>query len=71
MEENGVNTNSTPSALHLEHDQSSTPSYQEKASSREAGGWRSVKYIIGMYMYCFSTFINNCYKHDLLILGIH
>ncbi|WJX95461.1 hypothetical protein P8452_76779 [Trifolium repens] len=47
MEENGVNTNSTPSALHLEHDQSSTPSYQEKASSREAGGWRSVKYIIG------------------------
>jgi hypothetical protein len=70
MEENGVNTNSTPSALHLEHNQS-TPSNQEKASSIEAGGWRSVKYIIGMYIYCFSTLINNCCKHYLLILGIH
>ncbi|KAK2411255.1 hypothetical protein P8452_71891 [Trifolium repens] len=46
MEENGVNTNSTPSALHLEYDQS-TPSNQEKASYTEAGGWKSVKYIIG------------------------
>jgi hypothetical protein len=62
MEENGVNTNSTPSALHLEYDQS-TPSNQEKASYTEAGGWKSVKYIIGMYIYC-------C-KHYLLILGIH
>ncbi|XP_045787824.1 protein NRT1/ PTR FAMILY 2.8-like isoform X1 [Trifolium pratense] len=42
MEENVVNTNSTSSSLHLQHDQE-----EEEASSRDAGGWRSVKYIIG------------------------
>jgi hypothetical protein len=42
-----VNTNSSPSTLDLEHE--AIPS--NEASSREAGGWRSVKYIIGIYVF--------------------
>lgn len=38
-----MNTNSSPSTLDLEHE--ALPS--NEASSRDAGGWRSVKYIIG------------------------
>jgi hypothetical protein len=36
MEKNLVNTNSSPS------------NQEEEVSSREAGGWKSVKYIIGI-----------------------
>jgi hypothetical protein len=51
-----VNTNSSPS------------NQEEEASSREAGGWKSVKYIIGIYvtfqLYILMLF---CYKHDWYI----
>ncbi|KAK2357468.1 protein NRT1/ PTR FAMILY 2.9 [Trifolium repens] len=48
MEENVVNTNSSHSALQLEHDQiPANEDDDEEASSREVGGWRSIKYIIG------------------------
>jgi hypothetical protein len=57
MEENAVNTNSHPSALHLEHDDQIPADEEEEASSREAGGWRSVKYIIGTYVFLHSLII--------------
>lgn len=49
MEENVENTNSSPSsALELQHVEP-IPVNGEEASPKEAGGWRSVKYIIGMF----------------------
>lgn len=41
---------SSPSALELEHEEIPTPPSPFVASPREAGGWRSVKYIIGIYI---------------------
>jgi len=49
MEENVVNTNYSPSPSTLEPEHEATPS--NEASSKEAGGWRSVKYIIGIYVF--------------------
>ncbi|XP_020225228.2 protein NRT1/ PTR FAMILY 2.8-like [Cajanus cajan] len=40
------NTNS-PRALELEHERTPTPPSSSSPSSRGAGGWRSIKYIIG------------------------
>jgi hypothetical protein len=58
MEENVVNTNSSHSAHQLEHDQiPANEDDDEEASSREAGGWRSIKYIIGTYVFLHSLII--------------
>jgi hypothetical protein len=57
-----VNTNSSHSAHQLEHDQiPANEDDDEEASSREVGGWRSIKYIIGTYAFLHSLIITIIY----------
>ena len=60
MEENVKNTNSSPSPLELEHVKPIAVNGEE-ASPKEAGGWRSVKYIIGIFILITFIVVTNMF----------